>query len=64
MLSPLVGSVIICSSRKSWAKVINDSHKVIDKYEQVKLQEDQSIPGMLKSPPSRKITLGNWRYVC
>ena len=66
ILSPLVGSVMICSSRKSWAKVISDSRKVIDKYEWFKLQEDQSIPGMLKSPPSRKIALENcsWHCIC
>ena len=45
VLSPPVGSLIICSSRKSWAKVISDSGKIIDRYEQVKLHEGQSIPG-------------------
>ena len=60
MLSPLVGSRIICCNKKSWANWINDSWKSNDRYDSVRPPVPRSIPGQLKFPLSRKGISGSF----
>jgi len=63
ILSPLVGSRTICSKKKSWANSINGSQNRPGKYDSVKLLVCQSIPGQLKSPPSKSTESGNRCFI-